>query len=134
MSLKHIIKQLNKKNINPYNILLNYNGDDWKHYVHFNNYKYNPVSIYKNNQYELKLICWKSQQEVQVHNHKNEKCSFKVLENNITEYLYANTFEYKKTLIHNNKSVISREDSSYHAMKNTSFSNTITLHIYTKKI
>ena len=60
--------------LNNYSIS-NKNLDD---YVHFKDEKYCRNLIYKEDDFEILLVCWKAGQVAPIHGHEGEKCWMRV--------------------------------------------------------
>ena len=103
-------------------ILCNYNEDDWKNYVIFDNNNYKRNLIYKNDLFEIILICWKKNQESPIHDHPENGCIFKVLQGSI--------IELKK----NSKRTLNTYDIGYSIGKNVhqikALEDAVSLHVY----
>tara|TARA_B110000037_G_scaffold85086_1_gene100956 strand:- start:1027 stop:1467 length:441 start_codon:yes stop_codon:yes gene_type:complete len=96
----NINKIYNKNNINKdllqLKTLINkYNGDDWTKYIKYSK-NYDKKLIYNNNLYELFVISWMPQSQSYIHDHSNNGCLFKILNGNLTEYLYNKDIELIK--------------------------------------
>jgi cysteine dioxygenase len=130
--MNRIIKSLvtNKKLLENNNILSSYNSNDWKQYIFFDKQEYKKNLVYRDNNFEMFVVCWFPNQETKIHNHPEGGCLLKILEGNINEELYDKNF----VLQENNNLVMSDvryiDDSiGIHKMKNNK-ENTISLHIY----
>ena len=130
--MNRIIKSLvtNKKLLENKNILSSYNSNDWKQYISFYKQDYKKNLVYRDNNFEIFVVCWLPNQETKIHNHSEEGCLLKILEGNINEELYDKNFVVKE----NNNLVMSDvryiDDSiGIHKIKNNE-ENTISLHIY----
>jgi cysteine dioxygenase len=112
----------NKDLFSSRKILCNYNKDDWRNYVSFDNIHYKRNLVYKNDIFEIILICWKKNQESPIHDHPENGCIFKVLEGSI--------IELKKNSIR----TLNINDIGYSIGKNVhqikAIQDTITLHVY----
>ena len=130
--MNRIIKSLvtNKKLLENKNILSSYNSTDWKQYISFGKQDYKKNLVYRDNNFEMFVVCWLPNQETKIHNHSEEGCLLKILEGNITEELYNKNFVLQE------KNNLALSDVRYiddsigiHKMKNNEV-NTISLHIY----
>ena len=75
-NIKSCIKHLN-----------NYNGNDWKKFIKFDE-KYNRIVLFRNNDFEILLICWDKNQYTSIHKHPKNGCVFKTLEGRLFEKRY----------------------------------------------
>jgi len=112
------------------NILSSYNSTDWKQYISFDKQDYKKNLVYRDNNFEMFVVCWLPNQKTKIHNHPEGGCLLKILEGNMIEELYDKNF----VLQENNNLVMSDviyiDDSiGIHKMKNNE-ENTISLHIY----
>ena len=130
--MNRIIKSLvsNRNLLESKNILSSYNSTDWKQYVSFNKENYKKNLVYRDNNFEMFVVCWLPYQETKIHNHLEGGCLLKIIEGNMIEELYDNKFILQEN---NNleKNTIRYIDDSIgiHKMK-TNEENTISLHIY----
>jgi len=60
-------------------LVKNYNGNDWKDYVSFNQEKYKKNLVIKNDKLEIFVICWNNNQKSCIHNHTTNGCIMKIL-------------------------------------------------------
>tara|TARA_B110000285_G_C14981269_1_gene541492 strand:+ start:329 stop:754 length:426 start_codon:yes stop_codon:yes gene_type:complete len=126
--IRSVIK--NKNLLENKNILSFYNSTDWKQYVSFNEEEYKKNLVYRDNNFEIFVVCWLPYQETKIHNHSDNGCLLKILEGNMVEDIYDKNFIFKENnnLIKDNVRYI--DDSiGIHKMKNNE-ENTISLHIY----
>lgn len=131
MSLKRLIYQLKNNNQNYIKLLSNYNNSDWIHHAKFNKYAYHSIPLFQNNKVFLKLITWMPGQETNVHNHYNyEHCYFKILNNQLTEYLYDSDLTHLNTKIHKYNDIAFCDYNKYHKITNNSENNSVSLHLY----
>jgi len=134
-SLKNIISVLNKEKkdlINLKYLLNNYNSNDWLRYAKFSNENYVRNLIFRNNNYEIFLICWDKNQFSPIHNHSDNGCIYKVLEGELSEYIY-DTNNIKCIELGNlNSGSVSYIDNNigYHKVGNDNKDLAVSLHIY----
>lgn len=70
------------------NILQEYEGIDWKHYVSFNDDKYTRNTVFSNDDMELIIISWNNNQISGIHDHPENGCSMKILQGELDEHNY----------------------------------------------
>jgi len=112
------------------NILSSYNSTDWKQYISFDKQDYKKNLVYRDNNFEMFVVCWLPNQKTKIHNHPKGGCLLKILEGNMMEELYDKNFvlQENNNLVMNDVRYI--DDSiGIHKMKNNK-ENTISLHIY----
>jgi len=112
------------------NILSSYNSTDWKQYISFDKQDYKKNLVYRDNNFEMFVVCWLPNQETKIHNHPVGGCLLKILAGNMIEELYDKNFvlQEKNNLVMSDVRYI--DDSiSIHKIKNKE-ENTISLHIY----
>ena len=137
LNLNNLIDSLNNNYVdgsikNFVDILSDYNGVDWQKYISFKEESYSKNLIYKNDKFDMYLVCWKSDDKTPLHDHSKNGCVFKVLQGKINEYLYCPDSlkkQCKNEFSKNNTSYIDNENH-YHVMHNESNEITISLHIY----
>ena len=101
--------------------------------------QYTRNCIYKNQEFELLLICWDRHQETSVHNHDGEDCWVHVLKGEIEEIFY--NFDEKGHLRKIKSHIASEASTSFindkialHKLKNNFDGKTMSLHLYAKPI
>jgi cysteine dioxygenase len=113
-------------------ILNSYQGEDWKNKVKFSKddtYKKNLV--YKDDDFDMYVICWKGGQRSKFHDHAENGCLLKVLEGSISEIRKEHssvlttktTYKVGDINFMNNKKGV-------HKIINSSDKPAVTLHIY----
>ena len=48
-----------------------YDNDDWKKYINFSNQKYIRNLIFRNDKFEMYVICWNNNQSSPIHDHSD---------------------------------------------------------------
>ena len=108
-----------------------FNIKDLHNHIIFKKNDYNKSILYRDDKYEVVLICWDTYCETKVHNHPQNGCIMKILKGNLLEECF-NT----KTLHKIKVNVREKNDTSYihdnlylHKIINNN-QQTISLHIY----
>ena len=123
------IRQINNLSKSK-NILKQYNSDDWKKYVEFNEENYKKNLFYRDRDYEMFIVCWNPLQETKIHNHSDKGCILKILEGNIEEKLYDDNFNLIEQCILGENDIRYIDDNlGIHKMINGK-EKCISLHIY----
>jgi hypothetical protein len=135
--LTTIFQKLNDNNLyiirNEVKDILNqYDGDDWVLYVNECSNSYNRELIYSSPEYDLVIITWCKNQGCKIHNHPENGCTVKILQNNITEELYeAETLKLCKSATYKKDEVMYIDDTiGYHRMCNKYDEPCVSLHVY----
>ena len=134
-TLKNIISVLktSKKPLYELKYLLDkYNYNDWKEYRKLNDNTYEKNLIFRNKDYEMFLICWNKNQFSGIHNHSENGCIYKVVEGQLSEFLYdPNNLNLKQSTSFNTNSVGYIDDNiGYHKMGNDLRKPACSIHIY----
>ena len=86
-SIKNLISGINRNLISSnsnlllnYNLIKNYNGNDYMKYISYSNKTYKKNLVYRNEDFELFVICWKNNDASPIHDHADNCCLFKILE------------------------------------------------------
>ena len=119
------------KLIKGMNYINNYESNDYLKYLTFDSKTYKKNLVYRNDDFEIFVVGWKSKQSAPIHNHSENGCLFKILKGSIIEQCYNHDIE----LIGHNllvKDMAKYIDNKrcYHSMNNISLSETVSLHIY----
>ena len=105
-------------------------------YEHFSKKMYTRNRIYKDEHFEILLLCWLPNQMAPIHGHEGEKCWFKVLNGSLEICNYSLQSTNPLSLILNERinASIGYVDgpADIHSIKNCSQDPVSTLHIYTK--
>jgi cysteine dioxygenase len=108
-----------------------YAGNDWRLHRVFNTRRYNriPLDYLKNSEIEFVIITWKKGQSAPLHNHPEHGCIVKILQGNLTEFLYDFKRELKNVKHCGVNSVTYMDDTiGLHEVVATE--DTVSLHIY----
>lgn len=134
-SLKKIISELEKtdKKIHELEYLLEgFNDENWKEYISFSDKSYTKNLIFRNEKYEIYLICWNKKQMSMIHDHPENGCILKVLKGQLIEYRYdTKEIELIELFNHTEGSIAYIDNNiGYHKVGNDSNNKAISLHIY----
>jgi len=115
-------------------IVDNYIGNDWIKYEKFCNFGYKRNLVFRNNRFEILILCWNPTQKSQIHDHPQNGCLVKVLKGQIKEETFAkinNNFE-STGINYLGKNDISYQEGEcgLHSIENFTDNCTTTLHIY----
>lgn len=134
--LIEIIKRdisLNQKLKYMDNILINYVGKDYMNYVNFDDNNYKRNLVYKDDFFDVYIICWNNNQKSEIHDHPENGCLLKILEGELIEKRYV---KRDNKMIKIGRNFLKNSNISYmegkkvlHCIKNGD-SKTISLHIY----
>lgn len=69
--------------------------EDWKKFVHFDNFKYtrNLIANGKDSRFGLMILAWGPGQQSPIHNHNGSHCIMRILEGTLIEKLYTRRFD-----------------------------------------
>jgi cysteine dioxygenase len=79
-----------------YNLIYNYDSDDYKEFIEYSPINYNKIFLYSCNKFDLVLICWKRGQSSQIHDHPDYCCILKLLNGTLIEEEFKNNTESLK--------------------------------------
>ena len=121
-----IIKKEVKEALNQYD------GEDWTLYVNECSNSYNRELIHSSPEYDLVIITWCKNQGCKIHNHPENGCTVKILQNNITEELYEpKTLKLCKSTTYKKDEIMYIDDTiGYHRMCNKYDEPCVSLHVY----
>ena len=109
---------------------------DIEDYIQFSEEKYTRHLIYKDDNFELLLMCWKSGQKAPIHGHEGEKCFMRVEKGALqfTNYNLVSTDPLNLTKIESLKGEVGFLDgpADVHSVENIYNEDSITFHIYAK--
>jgi len=109
---------------------------DIKDYIQFDQKKYTRHLIYKDNSFELLLMCWSPGQRAPIHGHEGEKCFMRVEKGSLlfTNYILESTNPLSLKMIDSIKGSPGFLDgpADVHSVENIYTDNAITFHVYAK--
>lgn len=129
--LKNIVSKSRKWWDTILSLLKEYNSDDWKQYVVFDNKQYTRNYVYKSDLFDIIVICWSQNQETKIHGHPEKWCYFKMLEWELQEDLYLTDSNNTKINILKMGDINYEHDSIWrHKVTNNTDKNAVWLYIY----
>ena len=69
-------------------ILMGYDGVDWKDHERFTEISYTRNLVFRNESFEIMVICWNYGQRSCIHDHPENGCFLKVLQGSLVEETY----------------------------------------------
>lgn len=141
-SLDDLINNLKKTNPKEYPKLIKQIDipcSDFDKYVTWNKEAYTRNCIFRNENFELLLLCWGKNQTTPIHDHGGEQCWVYQIKGDIEEIRYDENNEgdleatNKKTLTPG-KITYMDDSLGFHALENNNDDKALTLHIYMNPI
>ena len=124
-------KNINFNYLSAYQYLFkNFNSLEWNNYVSFDDKNYKKNLVYRDNNYELFVVCWKPDQKTILHSHSENGCIIRMLKGNLTEKIYYNNGIYKKHILTKDDITYIDNNIGKHIMENNSENNAMSLHLY----
>ena len=135
--LKNLISKINlSKNLNlrvVKNIIKNDNTN-YDHLLKRNmknlNNKYEKTLVYRNEKYELFIINWGPYSCSKIHDHAEEGCVMKVIQGNLTEYIYNTNLDLKTFENYSVNDTTYKIILCYHKIENNNSYGATSIHIY----
>jgi cysteine dioxygenase len=141
-TVQELIQQLSHTPKDNYNLVLqnlNIERKSLSKYENWSTVNYLRNGIYKEERFEIILLCWEKGQETTVHCHGGEECWMYLIEGELEEIFYAKDANNNLTQTKSQKLFVS--NSSYindllglHKLKNSFEGRSLSLHIYAKPI
>ncbi len=69
-------------------VLARYIGTDWKCYARFCDERYTRNLVYRDDIFDILILCWNKEQESAIHDHPENGCIVKILEGSLIEKVY----------------------------------------------
>ncbi|MBO6605906.1 cysteine dioxygenase family protein [Psychroserpens sp.] len=140
--VQRLISQLSQSAIKDYTTLLeNFDFDaiDFKSFESWSDKRYTRNCIYKDEQFEVLLLCWRAGQQTSIHGHDGEDCWVYMLEGEITEVFYlmdADRYlrEDRSHKIKPKQLTFMNDKLGYHKLSASDQCDSVSLHIYAKPI
>ena len=101
--------------------------EGFEQYIQFTTNKYNSTTLYRNDYFEIRLLCWKPQQETPKHSHPKNGCLMKILEGKLIEEKFVNDSSIKT--VYKKDEVGYIKASELHILKNLD-TDSVSLHLY----
>lgn len=118
----------NEPLISCFDILEDYQSDEWKHLVVFNDIKYNKILLHSNKYFDIYLICWKQNQKSPIHDHPEKGCLLKLLYGKLEEIRYINGHRLLTETLTTNEISYIESDKIVHSIE--AIEDSVSLHIY----
>lgn len=130
-SLNELIENVKKDFENSSKYLNDYSNDDYKRYIITNEDSYNRERIYIDEQIEVLIITWNTNQGAKIHDHSKNGCFLKILEGSLEEIIFSKNLnlKQKRNLINGNISYMD-DKIGLHSIRNNSDEICVSIHIY----
>ena len=122
-------------------ILLNFNFQDidFSEIENWKTHSYTRNCFYKDENFELILICWDKGQKTAIHNHDGEDCWVYLLKGELEEDFYelddSGQLKHKSSqILKPNEITKSEGHDGFHRLGNSTKSRALSLHVYAKPI
>ncbi|MEY8847856.1 cysteine dioxygenase family protein [Psychroserpens sp. XS_ASV72] len=140
--IRELIQTLSESEKSNYDYILNsfdFNSINFKPFESWSDKKYTRNCIYRDERFELLLLCWQEGQQTSIHGHDGEDCWVFLLEGKMQEMFYAmddqgNVFETNSQTITPGEKTFMNDQIGFHRLANTNNGKTISLHLYAKPI
>lgn len=137
-----LIYQLSESSKEDYTQILtdfDFNNIDFSAIEHWIPNSYSRNCFYRDNNFELILICWDKGQDTAIHDHDGEDCWVYLLQGSLEEDYFrlnkAAQLELTKTVILQKDQITkSDKDSGFHRLRNSTLQRALSLHVYAKPI
>ena len=135
------LKELSVKNFpneKVYDLLENSHlaSEDIEDYIQFSEEKYTRHLIYKDDNFELLLMCWKAGQKAPIHGHEGEKCWMRVESGalRVSNYLLESLEPLTLNMTNQIKGETGHLDgpAEIHSVENVYSDDAVSLHVYAK--
>lgn len=141
-TIQELIQQLSISSKDNYNIVFQNFLIDRELFSKFENWskvKYVRNGIYKDERFEILLLCWEKGQKTPIHCHGGEECWVYLLEGEIEEVFYVkdgygNPIKTASHKLEVSKSSYINDTLGLHSMRNSYDGRSLSLHIYAKPI
>ena len=142
LTLSQLIAMLSESSSDHYKSIfknLNLNSDELTDFKNWSQDSYMRNGIYKDDRFELLLICWEEGQDTTIHCHGGEECWIYILEGEVQEVFYSldeseNLIKKGSRTLYKNQDSYINDTIGYHKLKNSFNGRTMSLHLYAKPI
>lgn len=137
-----LIYQLSESSNEDYTQILkdfDFDNVDFSDIEHWIPNCYTRNCFYRNENFELILICWDKNQQTAIHDHDGEECWVYLLRGELEEDFFGlNSSEglelTKTTILTRNHITKSDKNSGFHRLRNNTKDRAVSLHVYAKPI
>lgn len=138
VSLKSLIQALNQSTASNHAKLLknlNIPLSDFERFATWDNKGYTRNCIYRNDSYELILLCWNKDDATPIHSHDGQNCWVYQIQGELTEIRYekvdgGDLIETNRTILDEGKLSFMNKKMGYHKLSNITEGRAMTLHAY----
>ncbi len=141
-NIQKLIAILSKSSVEDYNsVLNNFNFEtiDFKPFESWSEEKYTRNCLYRDDKFELILLCWEKGQGTAIHGHDGEDCWVYLLEGEMEEVMFSlDDLDHLKEV--GSQKVIPQQLTfmndkiGFHKLKNSANGSSISLHLYAQPI
>ncbi len=138
-ALIDVLSHSSKEDYTEILLSFNFQDIDFSEIENWKPHSYTRNCFYKDENFELILICWDKGQKTAIHNHNGEECWVYLLEGELEEDFYelddSGQLEYKSSqILRPNEITKSEGHDGFHRLRNSSKSRALSLHVYAKPI
>ncbi|MEM5564034.1 cysteine dioxygenase family protein [Psychroserpens sp. AS72] len=141
-TIQNLIQLLSQSSIEDYNAILNafdFETIDFSPFESWSSKSYTRNCLFRDENFELILLCWDQGQETAVHGHDGEDCWVYLLEGEMEEiYFTLDANQYLREVgarnIKPNQLTFMNDKIGFHKLKNSSQGASMSLHLYAKPI
>ena len=140
--VQHLISQLSETPIEDYTSLLekfDFNQINFTLFESWSDKRYTRNCIYKDDQFEVLLLCWEPGQQTAIHGHDGKDCWVYLLEGEMTEVFYSLDSENylrqdRSHVITPRQLTFMNDKLGYHKLMASEQCRSVSLHIYARPI
>ena len=115
-------------------VMMSYNGTDWMAYQRFSDINYTRNLIFRNDIFEIMILCWNGNQKSPIHDHPSNGCYVKLLQGSLVEESY-DIIDDILTLVNtaeltDNAVTYKKGKEGIHRIINPNPEECVTLHVY----
>ena len=141
-NIQKLIALLSQSSIEDYNRVLNnfnFESIDFKPFESWSEEKYTRNCLYRDDKFELILLCWRKGQGTSIHGHDGEDCWVYLLEGEMEEVLFSLDDNNHLSQVDTQKVLpcqltFMNDKIGFHTLKNSFDGLSISLHLYAKPI
>jgi len=141
-TLKELVSSLSHENRANYGEIFNSISipvSDFLKSSSFSKEKYTRITLFENEHYELKLLCWESGQQTPIHDHGGEECWVKFIKGCFHETIYKVSENERIELINQvepqeGQTTYMIDFFGFHRLKNNGRDRGMSLHLYAKPV
>lgn len=140
--IQKLITELSDASLKDYNQILknfDFQAIDFDSFQSWSSEKYTRNCLYRDEKFELILLCWEEGQGTSIHGHDGKDCWVYLLEGDMEEVLFSMNEQHQLSLdvakrLKPHQLTFMNDRIGFHKLRNVNKGRSLSLHVYAKPI